>query len=667
MNTKEYIQTLREVLRQHNHNYYILDSPTISDYDFDMKMKELQDLEKKHPEFYDAHSPSLRVGGTITKNFNSIVHQYRMYSLDNSYSKDDLLDWEARIHKILDSDDIEYTCELKYDGASISISYENGKLVRAVTRGDGIQGDEVTNNIKTIASVPLTLRGDYPEKFDIRGEIMLPLAGFHNMNKERIANGEDPYMNPRNTASGSLKLQDSTETAKRPLECYLYSIQSNSLPFDSQFEGLQKARDYGFKVPNEAALVHSIDAILAYVKHWEVARHDLPYEIDGVVIKVNSLDQQEELGFTSKAPRWAMAYKFKAVQVSTVLESISYQVGRTGAITPVANLAPVLLAGTTVKRASLHNADQIEKLDVRIGDHVFIEKGGEIIPKIVGVDLSKRTSDAKAIQFISHCPECGTALVRKEGEAQHYCPNYLGCAPQIIGRIQHFISRKALDIDGLGGETVALLYKAGLIRTYADLYDLTIAQIIPLERMAAKSAQNLINGVAASKLISFDKVLFGLGIRFVGATVAKKLATHYKSIDALSNASQEDLEQVDEIGVKIAESVVAFFAEVRNIEIIEKLRRAGIQLIIKEEHLELSSTILDGKTFLFTGKLTAFSRDDAKHMVADNGGKTISGVSSKLDYLVVGEKAGSKLKKATALGTVTILTEMDFLALIQND
>lgn len=664
MSIAQKINQLREELHQHNYNYYVLDAPIISDYDFDMKLKELQQLEEQHPEFYDANSPTLRVGGEVTKNFNTVEHRYRMYSLDNSYSKDDLLDWEKRIQKILDTDQVQYTCELKYDGASINITYENGKLVRAVTRGDGIQGDEVTTNIKTIKSVPLQLQGNYPESFDIRGEIMLPLDGFQKMNEARVANGEDPYMNPRNTASGSLKLQDSAETAKRPLECYLYSIKADQLPFDTQFEGLTKARAYGFKVPQHAVLVNSIDEILDFVNHWDTARHDLPYEIDGVVIKVNSLDQQEELGYTAKAPRWAMAYKFKAEQVSTVLEEITYQVGRTGAITPVANLTPVLLAGTTVKRASLHNADQIAKLGVRIGDTVYVEKGGEIIPKIVGVNLDERKADAEETIYIEQCPECNTSLERKEGEAQHYCPNELGCPPQIIGRIQHYISRKALDIEGLGGETVALLFKEGLVETYADLYDLTTEQIIPLERMAEKSAQNLVDGVLASKQQPFEKVLFGLGIRFVGATVAKKLARHYKTIDALKSATKEDLENVDEIGERIAESVLSFFADERNVAIVEKLRAVGVQLAINEDDLQLASNVLEGKTFLFTGKLTEFSRDGAKEMVEQHGGKTISAVSSKLNYLVVGEKAGSKLKKAEALGTVTILTETEFLEMI---
>ena len=663
MTTEQKIKSLREELRQHNYNYYVLDQPIISDYDFDMKLKELQALEKAHPEFYDPNSPSLRVGGMVTKNFNTVVHDYRMYSLDNSYSKEDLLDWEKRLHKMLNTNDISYTCELKYDGASISITYENGTLLRAVTRGDGVQGDEVTMNVKTINSVPLQLRGNYPKRFDIRGEIILPIAGFHKMNEMRIANGEQPYMNPRNTASGSLKLQDSAETAKRPLECYLYSIVSEELPFTTQYEGLMAARSYGFKVPEHAKLVHSVDEIISYVTHWDTARHDLPFEIDGVVIKVNSLAQQAALGYTAKAPRWAMAYKFKAEEVTTVLESISYQVGRTGAVTPVANLRPVLLGGTTVKRASLHNADQIAKLDVRIGDTVYIEKGGEIIPKITRVHEALRPSEAQEISYITNCPECDTPLVRNEGEALHYCPNETECPPQIIGRIQHYISRKALDIEGLGAETVALLYNEGLIKTYADLYTLTVPQLLPLERMAQKSAENLVNGVAASKNIPFHNVLYGLGIRFVGATVAQKLANHFKSIDALSKATQEMLETVDEIGERIAQSVVAFFSNSSNLEIIEALKQHGVQMELQESDTELESTLLENKTFLFTGKLTKFTRDEAHTRVQQNGGTLLSGVSSKLNYLVVGEKAGSKLKKATALGTVTILNEDEFLAL----
>ncbi|NRA93550.1 MAG: NAD-dependent DNA ligase LigA, partial [Psychroserpens sp.] len=477
MTTEEQIRSLREELREHNYNYYVLDQPTIDDFEFDMKLKQLQDLEDKHPEFFDPDSPTLRVGGQVTKDFKTVQHEYRMYSLDNSYSKEDLLDWEKRISKIVEGP-IEYVCELKYDGASMSLTYENGSLLRAVTRGDGTQGDDVTANVKTIKSVPLKLKGDYPEKFDIRGEIVLPFEGFHKMNEERLAAGEEPYRNPRNTASGSLKLQDSAEVAKRPLDCLLYSLKGRNLGFDTQFEGLDKARAMGFKVPEASKLATSVEGVLEFINYWDTHRHDLPYETDGVVIKVNSLQQQEELGYTAKAPRWAMAYKFKAEQVSTTLNEITYQVGRTGAITPVANLEPVELAGTIVKRASLHNADQIEKLDVRVGDEVYVEKGGEIIPKIIAVDLSKRPKNSVPTTYITHCPECGNELIREEGDAKHYCPNYNGCPPQIIGRIQHYISRKAMDIEGLGGETVALLVNEGLIANYSDLYRLSKEDVL---------------------------------------------------------------------------------------------------------------------------------------------------------------------------------------------
>ncbi len=477
MSVLDTIKNLRDELNQHNYNYYVLDKPTISDFEFDQKLKQLQDLEAQHPDFFDENSPTQRVGGMITKNFETVKHEYRMYSLDNSYSIEDLQDWETRIQKVLGDVPLEYTCELKYDGASISISYENGRLVRAVTRGDGFQGDDVTNNIKTIKAVPIHLKGDFPEKFDIRGEIILPFAGFEKMNQELIEIGETPYSNPRNTASGSLKLQDSAEVAKRPLDCLLYFVIGNNLPFKTQFEGLQKARDWGFKVPTQSKLAKNLNEVFEYINYWDKHRHDLPYETDGVVIKVNNLQHQEELGYTAKSPRWAMAYKFKAEQVTTKLNSISYQVGRTGAITPVANLEPVQLAGTIVKRASLHNADQIEKLDIRIGDEVFVEKGGEIIPKIIAVDLSKRQDNSTPTKYITHCPECQTELVRSEGEANHFCPNFYGCPPQIIGRIQHFITRKAMDIDGLGGETVALLFNNGLVHNYADLYELKKEQI----------------------------------------------------------------------------------------------------------------------------------------------------------------------------------------------
>jgi len=661
MNIQETIQTLRNELNQHNYNYYVLDNATISDYDFDIKLKELQDLENKYPEFFDENSPTQRVGGTITKNFKTIPHQYRMYSLDNSYSKEDLLDWENRIQKVLGNVDLQYTCELKYDGASISITYENGKLVQALTRGDGFQGDEVTNNIKTIKSVPLQLKGDYPEKFDIRGEIILPFAGFEKMNQELIEIGEIPYSNPRNTASGSLKLQDSAEVAKRPLECLLYFVTGNNLPFSTQFDGLESARKWGFKVPKEAKLVNNMQEVFDFIDYWDTHRHNLPYETDGVVIKVNSIQHQEELGYTAKSPRWAIAYKFKSEQVSTKLKSISYQVGRTGAITPVANLEPVQLAGTIVKRASLHNADQIEKLDIRINDTVFVEKGGEIIPKIIAVDLEKRPENSEATQYITHCPECQTELVRNEGEANHYCPNFYGCPPQIIGRIQHYISRKAMDIEGLGGETVALLFKNGLVHNYADLYELKVEDILHLERMAQKSAENLVNGVQKSKEIPFESVLFALGIRFVGETVAKKLAKHYKNIDALSQATLMDLVLVDEIGERIAKSVIEFFENEENKKIIERLKSYGVQFEIVEKINPNATEKFVGKTFVVSGVFSQFSRDDLKKTIEDNGGKVGSSISAKTDFVVAGDNMGpAKLEKANKLN-IPILSEEDFI------
>ncbi|WP_417351106.1 NAD-dependent DNA ligase LigA [Flavobacterium alkalisoli] len=665
MDILQTIQALREELNQHNYNYYVLDNPTISDFEFDIKLKELQELEAKHPEYFDEDSPTQRVGGSITKNFNTIQHEYRMYSLDNSYSKEELLEWEKRVQKGLGTEDIQYTCELKYDGASISISYENGRLVKAVTRGDGFQGDEVTNNIRTIRAVPIKLKGDYPEKFDIRGEIILPLEGFAKMNQDLIEIGETPYANPRNTASGSLKLQDSAEVARRPLDCLLYSIIGSNLPIATQFEGLEKARQWGFKVPKEAKLAKSIDEVMAFIDYWDTHRHELPYETDGVVIKVNDLHQQEELGYTAKSPRWAIAYKFKAEQVSTRLNSISYQVGRTGAITPVANLEPVQLAGTTVKRASLHNADQIEKLDVRVGDEVFVEKGGEIIPKIIAVDFTKRPEDSMPTVYIHQCPECFTELERKEGEAQHYCPNFYGCPPQIIGRVQHYISRKAMDIEGLGGETVALLYNSDLIENYADLYDLKKEQIVPLERMADKSAENLINGIEKSKEIPFERVLYALGIRYVGETVAKKLAKHYKTIDNLAAASLMDLILVDEIGERIAQSVVDFFANEENRKIIERLKGYGVQLEAVAKEDTTVSDKLAGKTLVVSGVFEKFSRDELKKAIEDNGGKVGSSISSKTDYVVAGDNMGpAKLEKANKLG-VTIISEDDFIELVK--
>ena len=664
MSIEDKIIALRKELRAHNHNYYVLDEPTISDYDFDMKLKELQTLEDQYPEFYDPSSPTLRVGGGVTKNFETVVHDQRMYSLDNSYSREDLEDWEKRIQRILGDAKVEFTCELKYDGASISLSYENGKLVRAVTRGDGFQGDDVTTNIKTIRSVPLQLKGNYPNRFDIRGEIVLPFEGFAQMNAERVANGEEPYMNPRNTASGSLKLQDSSLVAQRPLECLAYGITGRNLGISTQWELLDKAREWGFKVPSEAVLCASSEEVLKYVAYWDAHRHDLPYETDGVVVKVNNLQQQDELGFTSKSPRWAMAYKFKAEQVSTRLNEITYQVGRTGAITPVANLEPVLLAGTTVKRASLHNADQIAKFDIREGDIVFVEKGGEIIPKIIGVDFTKRPQDSQPTEYIDHCPECGTRLERPEGDAKHYCPNYYGCPPQITGRIQHYISRKAMDIEGIGSETVELLFKEGLIRNYADLYTLTKEQILPLERMAEKSAENLIDGIAESVKIPFERVLFALGIRFVGETVAKKLARAYGNIDALMAASEEELTAINEIGERIASSVTEFFRNENNRNIVSRLKEYGIQFSLSEEQLENRTDILKGMTLVVSGVFETISRDELKKAIEDNGGKVGSSISSKTAYLVAGDKMGpSKRTKAEKL-QIPIISEKEFLEML---
>lgn len=668
MSIKDKIQSLRDELRQHNYNYYVLDNATISDYEFDIKLKELEQLEAENPQFFDANSPTQRVGGQITKNFETVTHKNRMYSLDNSYSKEDLLDWEKRIQKILGTDQIEYTCELKYDGASINLTYENGQFVKAVTRGDGFQGDDVTNNVRTIKSIPLKVESKTIFSFEVRGEIILPLDGFNKMNEERIANGEEPYRNPRNTASGSIKLQDSGEVAKRPLDCFLYSIvldyEVPNAPFSDQYDALQKTSEWGFKVPKNYKKCKSISEVFNFVNHWDTKRHDLPYETDGVVVKVNSFLQQEELGYTAKAPRWAIAYKFKAEQVSTVLNEITYQVGRTGAITPVANLEPVQLAGTIVKRASLHNADQIEKHDIRVGDTVYVEKGGEIIPKILGVDLSKRPENSQPTQYATNCPECNTGLIRTDGDAKHYCPNEFGCAPQITGKIQHFISRKAMDIDGLGGETVDLLRKEGLIQNYADLYDLKVEQIIPLERMAEKSAQNMVAGIEKSKEIPFEKVLFALGIRFVGETVAKKLAKHFKSMDNLMAADFETLVAVDEIGDRIAQSIIDFSNDLGNIQLIDRLKSYGVQLEVSAESLEGQTDKLAGKIFVVSGVFHQMSRNELKKAIEDNGGKVSSSISKKTTYIVAGDNMGpSKLAKAETLG-IPIISEQDFIDMI---
>jgi len=659
------IKALSDELRQHNYSYYVLDEPSISDFEFDIKLKELQELELKHPEFADPNSPTQRVGGQITKNFNTITHQNRMYSLDNSYSKEDILDWEKRIQKILGDVILEFTCELKYDGASINLTYENGSFVKAVTRGDGFMGDDVTANVKTIRSIPLVVKGDQMKSFDIRGEIILPLDGFEQMNKDKIEAGEDPYRNPRNTASGSLKLQDSAEVANRPLDCLLYQVVANKNPFLTHYDTLNYAASIGFKVPKTIKLCKDVSEIIDFLEYWDHKRHELPYETDGVVIKVNSLHYQEELGYTAKAPRWALAYKFKAEQASTILNEVTYQVGRTGAITPVANLEPVDLAGTIVKRASLHNADQIEKLDLRLKDLVYVEKGGEIIPKIVGVDLSQRAATAEPIQYITHCPDCGTELQRQAGDAKHYCPNEFGCPTQITGRIQHFISRKAMNIDGLGAESVELLFKNGLIHNFADLYELTPEQIVPLERMAEKSASNMIKGIEESKNIPFEKVLFALGIRFVGETVAKKLARHYKNIDALMNSSYEELILVDEIGEKIAQSIVSYFSDEGNLLLIDRVKTYGLKVSVDESLFADQTDLLKGKVFVVSGVFQVMSRNELKKSIEDNGGKVTGSISKKTSFIIAGDNMGpSKKEKAESLG-IPMITDHDYLTMIQ--
>ena len=666
-NIQQKIEELREELHQHNYNYYILDEPSISDFEFDLKLKELQDLELAHPEFYDANSPSLRVGGGVTKNFPTVQHQFRMYSLDNSYDFNDLEDWENRILKTIENEEVEFVAELKYDGASISILYENGELKQAVTRGDGFQGDEITNNVRTISDVPLKLKGDFPNRFFIRGEIYLTKKNFEKINKSREEEGLDLFMNPRNTASGSLKMQDSAEVRKRSLSAVLYQYIAEEFPAETHWELLSKAKKWGFKVSeDQAKLCKNLEEVKNFINYWDKERHHLPFEIDGIVLKVNSLNQQKQLGYTAKSPRWAMAYKFKAEKVETELLSVSYQVGRTGAITPVANLKPVLLAGTTVKRASLHNEDIIKKLDLHDGDFVYVEKGGEIIPKIVGVNLEKRTLLQQPIEYIKNCPECGTELVKLEDQAIHFCPNETHCPPQVVGKMIHYVSRKALNIENLGSETIEQLYREKLIENVADFYTLKKEQLLPLERMAEKSAQNIIDGVEKSKQIPFEKVLYGIGIKHVGETVAKKLVKNFNTIEDLKNASVEELCQVEDIGEKIAISITEFFKNPENLLMIERLKTYGVQLEKGENTNEVLSNALEGKTFLFTGKLSLFTREQAEEMVEKHGGKNISAVSKNLNYLVVGEKAGSKLKKAQEIGTIEILDEQQFLDLIES-
>lgn len=662
---KERIAFLTKELHLHNHLYYVVSDPIISDYDFDMMLKELSELEKAYPEFASEASPVKRVGGDITKKFKSVVHDYPMLSLSNSYSEAEIMEWEQRLKKLIEGP-IEYVCELKYDGVAIGIRYINGKFDRAVTRGDGTQGEDVSANVKTIKTIPLLLTGDFVDEFEIRGEIFFPRANFEALNQQREEIGEPVFANPRNTASGTLKLHDSKVVAERGLDCFLYGVYGSNLPFQSHLESVNGVRAWGFKSPLESDKyiykTTSIEGIMEFIHYWEKERFSLPFDIDGIVLKVNNYSQQQQLGFTAKSPRWAIAYKFKTERVATTLESVTYQVGRTGAITPVANLTPVLLGGTVVKRASLHNADQIEKLDLFDGDTVFVEKGGEIIPKIVGVDVSKRNSFAKRIKFIETCPECAAELTRREGEVQHYCTNDLVCPPQVKGRMEHFISRKAMNIDGIGAETIDSFYQKGLVNNIADLYYLSFDDIVSLDRMADKSANNVLIGLNASKKTPFERVLFALGIRFVGETVAKKLAQAFKNCDALAKATFEELIEVEEIGEKIAIAVQQFFQDERALMIIERLKAHGLQFQVEE--ITLDSEKLAGKTFVVSGVFTHYSRDEIKALIEKNGGKNSGSISAKTSYVLAGENMGpAKLEKATKLG-ITIISEADFIQLI---
>ncbi len=664
------IQELIRELNEYNYQYYVLAHPSISDYDFDQKLKELEALEAQYPEFRDPNSPTLKVGGDITHRFQTVRHKWPMMSLGNTYNEQELKDFDNRVRKII-GDQVQYVAELKFDGLSISISYENGKLVQAVTRGDGTQGDDVTNNVKTIRSIPHQLKkGDFPESFDIRGEIFMHKSAFLRLNKEREENAEQTYANPRNFASGTIKLQDSSEVAKRPLDCFLYFLYCNNRNklFQNHWHSIEEVKSWGFPVCEHSKLCNSIEEVLEFVHYWDEARHQLSYEIDGIVIKVNDFGQQEELGFTAKSPRWAISYKFKAEQVETILKSISYQVGRTGAVTPVANLQPVLLAGTTVKRASLHNANEIARLGLHEHDTVYVEKGGEIIPKIIGANVSKRPEGAKPFEYPTTCPECGTVLVREEGEAVHYCPNEDGCKPQIVGKLQHFIGRKMMDIQGLGDETIETFYKLNLIRKISDIYNLNARkqELVGIERFGQKSIDNMLTGIEQSKNKPFEKVLFALGIRHIGETVAKKLAQHFKNIDALRSATIDEILSVQDIGLRIAESINQYLTNQEHWEEIEHLKRLGLQFEIEEKEVVLAGHGLSGKTFLISGVFAEFSREELTHLIESHGGKMISSISSKLNYLVAGDKMGpSKLAKAEKL-QVPIISETELLALINN-
>jgi len=662
---RQRIANLSEEINRHNYLYYNSDKPVISDFEFDKLLEELISLEKSFPDLQSPDSPSQRVGGEITKQFKTVRHRYPMMSLGNTYSEEELRDFDERIRKLIDGDQVEYACELKFDGVAIGIRYLNGRLTQAVTRGDGVQGDDVTANVKTISSIPLKLLGkDYPADFEMRGEIFLHHKAFEKINAERAELGEPPFANPRNCASGTLKLQDSGEVAKRKLDCYLYGIYGDNIHFTSHYEALKKAKEWGFKISNHIARCKGLDSVFTFINEWEKGREELSFDIDGVVIKVNSYSQQQELGYTAKSPRWAIAYKYKAASASTRLNAVTYQVGRTGAITPVANLEPVLLAGTVVKRASVHNADQIEKLDLHEGDTVYVEKGGEIIPKITGVDLKKRQKGSRPVAFIDRCPECNSKLIRKDGEAQHYCPNENGCPPQIKGRMEHFTSRKAMNLEGLGSETIDLFFEAGLIRNIADLYDLRKEQIISLDRMGSKSADNILAGLENSKSVPFERVLFAIGIRYVGDTVAKKLAYHFKSMESLEKATLEELTEAPEVGEKIAGSVLAFFSESGNREVVNRLKEKGLSFRVDESRMKPAGSSLKGLTIVVTGTLEKFKRDEIKEVIESNGGKASGSVSSKTSFVVAGSDPGSnKIDKAKEAG-VKIINEQEFISLL---
>jgi DNA ligase (NAD+) len=661
---KKRIEELRRELHRHNHLYYVKAQPEVTDFEFDLLLQELETLEKKFPEFSDENSPTKRVGSDISEGFEQFPHEIPMLSLGNTYSREELTAFAERVRKVID-EPVEYVCELKYDGVAISLTYEQGRLMRALTRGDGVTGDDVTSNVRTIRSIPLQLSGrGYPERFEIRGEVLMPLEGFRRMNEQRRQAGEQLFANPRNATAGTLKMQNSSVVAKRPLDCYLYSFAARESLFTSHFESLNACSDWGFKIPPYSKLVGSLDEVFEFIDHWADNRRELPFEIDGVVVKVNSLEQQKQLGFTAKTPRWAIAYKFKAERARTRLVSVDFQVGRTGAVTPVANLEPVQLAGTTVKRASLHNADQIAMLGLKEEDYVYVEKGGDIIPKIVGVDIEMRKGDPEPVKFISDCPECGTALIRLPGEAAHYCPNAYGCPPQIKERLAHFVSRKAMNINAADA-TMELLYNEGLVNNPADLYRLRYEDVIGLERFADRSSKNLIASIEDSKSVPFPRVLYALGIRYVGETVAKKLAMHFQSFDRLIAATKEELVEVDEIGERIAESVISFFSNEKNVRMTDELMNAGVQFAIPREEQAVSNR-LGGKKFVISGKFSGYSRDELKEMVEKNGGKNVGAVSAKTSCILAGENMGpEKLKKAESLG-IPVISLDDFMNMVKD-